>query len=122
MYIKSYTVPQSMSEIVAISGISYVISGNAVHIFTFHTGTKLIKNPQLLLCDEPTGALDSVSSRELLVLLEQINEKYGTTILLVTHNGVIRHMAHKVLQLKDGRIVEEYENRSRVGASDLEGL
>ncbi len=82
----------------------------------------LIKNPQLLLCDEPTGALDSVSSRELLVLLEQINEKYGTTILLVTHNGVIRHMAHNVLQLKDGRIVEEYENRSRVGASDLEGL
>ena len=52
----------------------------------------------------------------------RFNEKYGTTILLVTHNGVIRHMAHKVLQLKDGRIVEEYENRSRVGASDLEGL
>ena len=82
----------------------------------------LIKNPQLLLCDEPTGALDSVSSRELLILLEDINQKYGTTILLVTHNGVIRHMAHKVLQLRDGSIIEEYENKDRVRASELEGL
>ena len=82
----------------------------------------LIKNPQLLLCDEPTGALDSVSSREILVLLEQINRKYGTTILLVTHNSVIRHMAHKVLQVRDGRIVEETVNGNPVPASELEAL
>jgi len=82
----------------------------------------LIKNPQLLLCDEPTGALDSVSSREILTLLEHINRKYGTTILLVTHNGAIRRMAHKVLQIRDGRIVEETENRDPVPASELEEL
>ena len=82
----------------------------------------LIKNPRLLLCDEPTGALDSVSSREILVLLEQINRKYGTTILLVTHNGAIRRMAHKVLQIRDGRIVEELENEQPVSAQTLEDL
>ena len=82
----------------------------------------LIKNPNLLLCDEPTGALDSASSRDILVLLEQINQKYGTTILMVTHNGAIRRMAHKVLQIRDGQIVEEYENEHPVPAADLEEL
>ncbi len=82
----------------------------------------LIKNPKLLLCDEPTGALDSVSSREILVLLEQINRNYGTTILLVTHNSAIRRMANKVLQIRDGRIVEETENTRPVSASELEEL
>lgn len=82
----------------------------------------LIKNPKLLLCDEPTGALDSVSSREILVLLEQINQKYGTTILLVTHNTAIRRMAHKVIQIRDGRITEELENQHPVSASELEDL
>ncbi len=82
----------------------------------------LIKNPKLLLCDEPTGALDSVSSREILVLLEQVNRSYGTTILLVTHNSAIRRMANKVLQIRDGRIVEETENGCPVSASELEEL
>lgn len=82
----------------------------------------LIKNPKLLLCDEPTGALDSTSSREILILLEQINRKYGTTILLVTHNSTIRHMANKVLQIRDGKIVEETENENPVAASELEEL
>ena len=82
----------------------------------------LIKKPQLLLCDEPTGALDSASSREILQLLEQVNRQYETTILLVTHNSAIRLMAHKVLQIRDGRIVEEYENASPVSASELEEL
>lgn len=82
----------------------------------------LIKNPKLLLCDEPTGALDSASSREILVLLEKINRQYGTTILLVTHNIAIKEMAHKVIQLRDGRIVEEYENECPTPASALEEL
>ena len=82
----------------------------------------VIKNPKLLLCDEPTGALDSVSSRDILVLLEKINRRYGTTILLVTHNTAIRRMAHKVLNIRDGRIVEEYENASPVSAEELEEL
>ena len=80
----------------------------------------LIKNPKLLLCDEPTGALDSSSSREILVLLEQINQKYGTTMLIVTHNTAIKSMVHKVIQIKDGEITKDYANETRVPAAQLE--
>ena len=79
----------------------------------------LIKNPKLLLCDEPTGALDSKTAKEILILLEQINQIYGTTILMVTHNAAIRSMAHKVIQIRDGQISGEYENDSRIPAPGL---
>lgn len=82
----------------------------------------LIKNPKLLLCDEPTGALDSKTSRDILILLEKINEKYGTTMLIVTHNNSIKNMVHKVIILKDGLIKKDYENETRVPAAQLEDL
>ncbi len=82
----------------------------------------LIKNPKLLLCDEPTGALDSNTSRDILILLEQINEKYGTTMLIVTHNNSIKNMVHKVIFLKDGKVKTEYLNEKRVPAAELEDL
>lgn len=82
----------------------------------------LIKNPKLLLCDEPTGALDSKTSRDILVLLEKINEKYGTTMLIVTHNNSIKNMVHKVIFLKDGIVRNEYLNETRVPACELEDL
>lgn len=82
----------------------------------------LIKNPKMLLLDEPTGALDSKTSRDILNLLEKINEKYGTTMLLVTHNNSIKNMVHKVIIIKDGQISKEYENETRVSAADLEDL
>ena len=82
----------------------------------------LIKNPKLLLCDEPTGALDSKTSRDILILLERINEKYGTTMLIVTHNNSIKNMVHKVIILKDGLIKKDYENETRVPAAELEDL
>lgn len=82
----------------------------------------LIKNPKLLLCDEPTGALDSNTSRDILVLLEQINEKYGMTMLIVTHNNSIKNMVHKVIFLKDGLVKTEYMNENRVPAAQLEDL
>lgn len=82
----------------------------------------LIKNPKLLLCDEPTGALDSKTSRDILILLEEINKKYGTTMLIVTHNNSIKNMVHKVIMLKDGMIKKEYENETRVPAAELEDL
>ena len=82
----------------------------------------LIKNPKLLLCDEPTGALDSKTSRDILVLLEKINAKYGTTMLIVTHNNSIKNMVHKVIFLKDGLVTKDYENESRVPAAQLEDL
>ena len=82
----------------------------------------LAKNPKLLLCDEPTGALDSNTSRDILVLLEQINQKYGTTMLIVTHNNSIKNMVHQVIRIKDGMIRECYENETRVPAAELEDL
>ena len=82
----------------------------------------LVKNPKLLLCDEPTGALDSKTSKDILILLEKVNQKYGTTMLIVTHNNAIKNMAHKFIFLKDGNIVEDYENENRISAANLEDL
>lgn len=82
----------------------------------------LIKNPKLLLCDEPTGALDSKTSRDILILLEKINQKYGTTMLIVTHNNAIKGMVDQVIHIKDGQISKEYENETKVPAAKLEDL
>ena len=82
----------------------------------------LIKNPKLLLCDEPTGALDSKTSKEILILIEKINKKFDTTILIVTHNDIIKNMAHKIIQIKDGKITKDYINKNRVEAKSLEEL
>lgn len=82
----------------------------------------LVKNPKLLLCDEPTGALDSKTSREILILLEKINAQYGTTMLIVTHNNSIKQMVHRVIFLKDGQIKKSYTNETRVPADKLEDL
>ncbi|MBR1528356.1 MAG: ABC transporter ATP-binding protein [Oscillospiraceae bacterium] len=82
----------------------------------------LIKNPKLLLCDEPTGALDSRTSRDILILLEKVNQTYGTTMMIVTHNNSIKNMVHKVIIIKDGLIKEDYENQTRIPAAELEDL
>ena len=82
----------------------------------------LIKNPKLLLCDEPTGALDSKTSKEILILIEKINKKFDTTILIVTHNDIIKNMAHKIIQIKDGKITKDYTNENRIEAKYLEDL
>lgn len=82
----------------------------------------LVKNPKLLLCDEPTGALDSGTSRDILALLEEVNRRYETTMLIVTHNRAISRMVHKVLTVKDGQIARAYENERRVNAAELEDL
>ena len=82
----------------------------------------LIKNPKLLLCDEPTGALDSNTSRDILILLEKINKKYNTTMLIVTHNNTIKNMVHKVIIVRDGLIKKDYENEVLIPAAELEDL
>ena len=79
----------------------------------------LIKNPAILLCDEPTGALDSKSSRDVLELLQEVNSKYHTTILLITHNENIAPMADRILRIHDGRIVENAVN-ARKPVKELE--
>lgn len=80
----------------------------------------LIKNPKLLLCDEPTGALDYKTSKDILKLLEDVNKKYGTTMVIVTHNTAIKDMVHRVIQIKDGLVQEDYVNEQLIPAVDLE--
>ena len=82
----------------------------------------LVKNPKVLLCDEPTGALDSKTSRDILVLLEKINKQFGTTMLIVTHNNSIKNMVDHVIYLKDGEIYKDYYNETKTPASELEDL
>lgn len=79
----------------------------------------LIKNPKILLCDEPTGALDYSTSKDILQLLEDVNKKYGTTIIIVTHNDAIQYMSHKVIKVRDGMIEEDFENKELILAKDL---
>lgn len=79
----------------------------------------LVKNPKLLLCDEPTGALDSKTAREILILLEEINQRYNVTMLIVTHNDAIKNMVHKVIKIRDGQIHKEYDNTNRIPAVKL---
>ncbi|MGI8316230.1 ABC transporter ATP-binding protein [Halobacillus mangrovi] len=70
----------------------------------------LIKNPEFLLCDEPTGALDEDTGKKILSLLKFVNETYGTTVLIITHNQGIGEMAHSVIKMSSGEIVETYDN------------
>lgn len=83
-------------------------------------GRAIIKNPDILLCDEPTGALDYQSSKEILRLIEKVNQKYRNTVMIVTHNDSIKGMADKVLMLRDGEITKAYENREKTPADRLE--
>lgn len=82
-------------------------------------GRALVKNPGLLLCDEPTGALDYQTSKEILELMENVNHDYGCTVVIVTHNDAIKHMAHRVLRLRDGKLAEDTANVERMAARDL---
>jgi len=82
-------------------------------------GRALVKAPSLLLCDEPTGALDYETSKEILDLLENVNREYKTTVVIVTHNEAISHMSDRILHLKDGVITKEVMNKKKLRARDL---
>ena len=83
-------------------------------------GRALVKNPSLLLCDEPTGALDYKTSKEILELLGRVNQTWGTTMVIVTHNDAIRHMSNHVLRLRDGELVEDEQNDQVLPAAEIE--
>ena len=83
-------------------------------------GRAIVKNPDILLCDEPTGALDYNTSKEILKLIETVNQKYGNTIIMVTHNDAIKNMADRVVKLRDGQIRKNYLNESKVSADELD--
>ncbi len=83
-------------------------------------GRAIVKNPDILLCDEPTGALDYTTSKEILKLIEDINKKYGNTVIMVTHNEAIRGMADHVVKLRDGEVRSDEHNDRKISAADLE--
>ena len=80
----------------------------------------LVNNPDILLADEPTGALDYNTSKEILKLIETVNQKYGNTIVMVTHNDAIKDMAARVVKLRDGMIRKNYLNEHKIPAAELD--
>ena len=83
-------------------------------------GRAIVKNPDILLCDEPTGALDYNTSKEILKLIEDVNRKYGNTVIMVTHNDAIKNMADRVIKLRDGQIRKDYTNEVKIPAQELD--
>lgn len=83
-------------------------------------GRAIVKNPDILLCDEPTGALDYNTSKEILSLIEDVNKKYGNTVIMVTHNEAIRYMADHVIKLRDGIVRKNEINKNKLSAAELE--
>lgn len=83
-------------------------------------GRAIVKNPDILLCDEPTGALDYNTSKEILKLIETVNQKYGSTVVMVTHNDAIKNMADRVVRLRDGQIRSNHINENKIRAEELE--
>ena len=117
--------PLDIDELMAILGISdqadklpSQLSGGQQQRTSI--GRAIVKNPDILLCDEPTGALDYKTSKEILKLLEDVNQKYGNTVIMVTHNDAIKNMADRVFTLRDGEIRKNYINENKVSANDLE--
>lgn len=83
-------------------------------------GRAIVKNPDILLCDEPTGALDYNTSKEILKLIETVNQRYGNTVIMVTHNDAIKDMADRVVRLRDGRIRSDHRNTNKIPAQELD--
>ncbi len=83
-------------------------------------GRAIVKNPDILLCDEPTGALDYNTSKEILKLIEDVNKKYGNTVIMVTHNDAIKNMADRVVKLRDGMVRKNYLNETKIPAAELD--
>lgn len=83
-------------------------------------GRAVVKNPDILLCDEPTGALDYHTSKEILKLLEDVSRKYGNTVVMVTHNDALQNMADRVVKLRDGKIRKNFINETKIPAAELE--
>ncbi|MBQ8946628.1 MAG: ABC transporter ATP-binding protein [Lachnospiraceae bacterium] len=83
-------------------------------------GRAIIKNPDILLCDEPTGALDYNTSKDILKLIEDVNQKYGNTVIMVTHNEAIQYMADHTIKLRDGQVRKNIINDNKISATELD--
>lgn len=83
-------------------------------------GRAIIKRPDILLCDEPTGALDYQTSKDILKLIEEVNKTCGNTIIMVTHNDALKNMADRVIKLRDGAVRSDKVNENKIAAQDLD--
>lgn len=117
--------PLNIDEIIAVLGLTEhqnkvpsQLSGGQQQRCAI--GRAIVKNPDILLCDEPTGALDYNTSKEILALIEEVNQKYGNTVIMVTHNDAIKNMADFVVKLRDGVIRKSYRNEVKQTAAELD--
>ncbi|MBP3895236.1 MAG: ABC transporter ATP-binding protein [Mogibacterium sp.] len=117
--------PLDMEELLGVLGLSEhrhklpnQLSGGQQQRVSI--GRAIVKNPDILLCDEPTGALDYNTSKEILKLIEDVNKKYNNTVVIVTHNEAIKDMADHVIRLRDGAVRHDDYNTEKISAADLE--
>ena len=117
--------PLSISEVIDAVGLSGMedrfpreLSGGQQQRVSI--ARAVVKAPKLLLCDEPTGALDSATSKEILQLIEKVNEEFDTTVLIITHNQAIKSMANRIITLKDGKIESDHVNEHQTSAEGVE--
>ena len=111
--------PLDVDELIKLLGLwEHQLSGGQQQRTAI--GRAVVKNPDILLCDEPTGALDYKTSKEILKLIEQVNKTYGNTIIMVTHNDAIKYMADTVVRIRDGAIRDTVRNKQRMSAEELE--
>ena len=80
----------------------------------------LAKNPKLLLCDEPTGALDYTTGKAILKLLQDMSRQRGVTVIIITHNSALTAMADRVIRVKNGTVVSEEINAAPVPVEEIE--
>lgn len=80
----------------------------------------LAKNPKLLLCDEPTGALDYNTGKAILKLLQDMSKERNMTVIIITHNGALVNIADRVIKMKNGKVIESYKNENPQNVEDLE--
>lgn len=116
--------PLNMKEVIDVVGLTnhqqkypYQLSGGQMQRVSI--ARALVKNPKVLFCDEPTGALDEETGKKVLASLEEINKKYATTMIIVTHNPSIAFMADTVIRMNSGKIVELTHNKEKASAEDL---
>ncbi len=79
----------------------------------------VVKNPKIMFCDEPTGALDEDTAKEVLGILQKLNKTYKTTVILITHNPSIGAMADRIIKLNSGEVVEDITNKNKLDASEI---
>lgn len=116
--------PLSIKEIIKEVGLEkhknkypYQLSGGQMQRVAI--ARAIVKNPKVLFCDEPTGALDEETGKNVLKLLQDLNKKHNTTMIIVTHNPSIANMAHTVIKMNSGEIKEIIKNKKIMSAEDL---